>query len=162
MNRRTLSNVHALFLAMIFASYIGSTLCQHVEWHFEVGILLGATYNPHAPESLGTTKAYLEELFHSLSRRLSLLGKGRFVFILIGLHKLTQQQSSVLFHTTGKRPTTTDLHRNWLSQPAVQIRALARGVDALILLTRRTLALPNGDGTTGKQYLIEADTLKKG
>ncbi|KAL1475634.1 hypothetical protein MTO96_037150 [Rhipicephalus appendiculatus] len=87
MNSATFSRFHAAFSALIVASFLGSTLCEHVEWHIEIGLLLDANYRLHPPETLRTAHAYFEELFHSLSRRLSLLGMGRFVFIWDGYYR---------------------------------------------------------------------------
>uniref|UniRef100_A0A224YP54 Reprolysin n=1 Tax=Rhipicephalus zambeziensis TaxID=60191 RepID=A0A224YP54_9ACAR len=149
MNRATFSHFQVVFLALICASYIGSTLCKHVEWHIEIGLLLDAHYHPHPPSALRSLQEYYEEMFNSLSRRLSLIGMGRFVFIWTGLYKLTTAESQILFWTPGRKPTTIEVHRNWISPAAVPIRARVRRKDAVILLTKRTLTLPNGADTTG-------------
>ncbi|XP_049276295.1 uncharacterized protein LOC119374269 isoform X4 [Rhipicephalus sanguineus] len=162
MNRAAFSDFQAAFLALLFASYVGSALCDHVQWHIEIGLLLDTNYHPHPPSTQRTTHEYYEELFYSLSRRLSLLGRGRFVFIWKGPYRLTQAESSVLFRTSARRPTTIDVHRNWLSKSSESIRARTRRNDAVVLLTKRSLTLPSGDEASGfavKQGMCTKDHL---
>ncbi|XP_037576899.2 uncharacterized protein LOC119459142 [Dermacentor silvarum] len=135
-------------MAAASAVKYSSVSCNYSEWHFDV-ILFEDGEHQHPATTVRAKEAYFAELFNSVSRRLSLLQVGRFVFIRHGFETLSQAQSKSLFRTTRRVPTVHEVHANWKSSLASSFATRTRDKDAIIILTRRTLNHLNGDDANG-------------
>ncbi|XP_037499143.1 uncharacterized protein LOC119373205 [Rhipicephalus sanguineus] len=149
MNAVAFSNFLASFLALTFASYIGSVLSQHMEWHFGVKLYEDTHYDFQHWPTCKTKEEYYRELFHAVERRFSLLRHGRLVLIRHGYQTLTHTQSNALFGGEWKKCTINEIYKNWHSPHTASIRAQARDNEVIIVITKRTLTLANGNEATG-------------
>lgn len=137
-----------LLALCIFVWYIGSASCHHLEWHFEVSLIEDGEHQ-HPATTSRAKDAYFSELFTGLSRRLLLLGMGRFHFIRRGFLTLSPPQSKSLFSSSRRAPAINDVHKNWKSAIANQISGRTHGSDIIIILTRRPLTDASGNEASG-------------
>ncbi|XP_065281640.1 uncharacterized protein [Dermacentor albipictus] len=132
----------------ILSWYMGFVSCHHQEWHLETTLFEDGE-NQHPATSPRAKEAYFTGIFTSLSRRLALLGMGRFHFIRQGFHTLSLPQSKALFSTSGRQPSINDVFRNWKSAIANQMSGRTHGKDLVVILTRRLLTDAHGNEASG-------------
>lgn len=115
-----------LLALCIFAWYIGSASCHHLEWHFEVSLIEDGEHQ-HPATTSRAKEAYFSELFSGLS----------------------PPQSKALFSSSRRASTINDVFRNWKSAIANQISGRTHGNDIIIILTRRPLTDASGNEASG-------------
>ncbi|XP_075556981.1 uncharacterized protein LOC142589082 [Dermacentor variabilis] len=144
----TMSKLPTFLTICMFSWYIGFVSCQHQQWHLEVSLFEDGEHQ-HPATSSRAKEAYFSEIFNALSRRLLLLGYGRFHFIRHGYFTLSSPQSKALFSSTQKQSTINDVFRNWKSVIESQLSGRTHGKDVNIILTRRPLRDTYGNEASG-------------
>ncbi|XP_075556984.1 uncharacterized protein LOC142589085 isoform X3 [Dermacentor variabilis] len=108
----------------IFGSNIQAVPSQQLEWNIEI-VLFEDSYHQQPVASIRAKQAYYEEMFRSVSRRLSLLRFGHFNIIWKGVHM------------------------RWKSFLAPIYSTSTSGKQLVVLVTGRTLKGASGDDVSG-------------
>ncbi|XP_070378701.1 uncharacterized protein [Dermacentor albipictus] len=146
----TLCFLSCLFLLVTFCVLAPATptVPNHHDWEVKI-VLIEDGMNQHPGTSVHSKEAYYQEVFLSVSRHLQLLRAGTFYFVRKGFLTLSHEDSQALFLRTGRPANINEVYLQWKSTLANKYRRHTAGKDLVILITRRRVTAPNGDGGSG-------------
>ncbi|XP_075556985.1 uncharacterized protein LOC142589085 isoform X4 [Dermacentor variabilis] len=132
----------------IFGSNIQAVPSQQLEWNIEI-VLFEDSYHQQPVASIRAKQAYYEEMFRSVSRRLSLLRFGHFNIIWKGVHMLKNTESNAIFSNSRRQSTVNEVFQRWKSFLAPIYSTSTSGKQLVVLVTGRTLKGASGDDVSG-------------
>ncbi|XP_075556923.1 uncharacterized protein LOC142589014 [Dermacentor variabilis] len=138
----------AFLVLYSFVYNIKSCLCTYTTYYIDVALFEDGEHQ-HPSTSLRAKEAYYNEVFTSLSRRLDLLGVGRFVFLRHNIHTLSQAHSAAVFQKGTKTASLNDIYKNVKPILHRDYAAVIRGKDIIIVVTKRSLTSSDGIPNSG-------------